>query len=98
MLDMATRQQWVVLPYSAVRDLPNLRVSPPGVVPQRERRPQLIVDYTFLGVNADTVKLAPDSMQFGRSLQRILHTLHLADPRWVPVYLIKVDVADGFYQ
>jgi hypothetical protein len=98
MLDMATRQQWVVLPYSAVRDLPNLRVSPPGVVPQRERRPRLIVDYTFSGVNADTVKLAPDSMQFGRSLQRILRTLHLADPRWGPVYLIKVDVADGFYQ
>eukprot|EP00978_Attheya_sp_CCMP212_P049485 scaffold670895_cov130-Attheya_sp.AAC.1 len=37
-------------------------------------------------------------MQFGRAFQRILRVLHQADPRWGPVYLIKIDVADGFYQ
>ena len=28
------------VPYEDVKDLPNLRLSPPGVVPQRERRPR----------------------------------------------------------
>jgi len=32
--DMMSKGQWLVLPYSAVKDLPGLRLSPPGVVPQ----------------------------------------------------------------
>ena len=35
--DMINKGQWIILPYSAVKHLPGLRVSPPGVVPQRER-------------------------------------------------------------
>ena len=99
MLEMCQRRQWVVLPYSAVRHLPGLRVSPPGVIPQRDRRPRTIVDYTFSGVNGDTQRLAPpEAMQFGRALWRLLHQIHFADPRFGPVHLCKVDVADGFYQ
>jgi hypothetical protein len=99
MTEMVRRGQWMVLPYSAVRHLPDLRISPPGVVPQRDRRPRLIVDYTFSGVNADTVPLAPkESMQFGTAFQRLLHKIFRADPRWGPVFLMKGDIADGFYQ
>ena len=36
---MAMRGQWMVLPYSAVKDIPGLRISPIGVVPQHDRRP-----------------------------------------------------------
>jgi hypothetical protein len=36
-------------------------------------------------------------MQFGRALWRILTNLHKADPRLGPVFLSKVDIADGFY-
>jgi hypothetical protein len=50
--EMVDRATWIVLPYSALRHLPNLRVSPMGVVPQNERRPRPIVDYSFSGVNA----------------------------------------------
>ena len=72
-VEMIGRGQWVVLPASVARTLPNLRVSPPGVVPQRDRRPRWICDYTWSEVNGDTLLLAAaDAMQFGHALDRIL--------------------------
>ena len=57
------------------------------------------MDYTFHGVNADTVPLtAPEAMQFGHALPRLLEVIGRADGRHGPVHLIKVDVADGFYR
>jgi hypothetical protein len=68
-------------------------------VPQRDRRPRLIVDYTFSGLNQDTLQLAPrEAMQFGRALQRVFTTLVHADARYGPVHMAKIDVADGFYR
>jgi Reverse transcriptase (RNA-dependent DNA polymerase). len=37
-------------------------------------------------------------MQFGQALQRILRHILLADPQHGPVYLLKIDIADGFYR
>ena len=74
-------------------------MSPLGVVPQRDRRPRLIVDYTYSGVNEDTLQWAPrEAMQFGRALQRVVTTLVHADARYGPAYMSKIDVADGFYR
>lgn len=99
MLDFCRQGYWLVLPYEAVRGWDGLRLSPIGAVPQRDRRPRLIVDYSFSEVNDETVLLAPaESMQFGRALQRILKTIVEADPRYGPVYLSKIDIADGFYR
>ena len=99
MLDFCHQGYWIVLPFDEVATLRGLRLSPLGVVPQRDRRPRLIVDYTFSGVNGDTVLLAPrEAMQFGKALQRVSTILVHADPRYGPVYLAKVDVADGFYR
>eukprot|EP00536_Pseudo-nitzschia_multiseries_P009638 jgi/Psemu1/23795/gm1.23795_g len=36
---MMDKQQWTVLPASLIQDLPGLRLSPLGLVPQRGRRP-----------------------------------------------------------
>ena len=70
-----------------------------GVVPQHERRPRPIVDYTFSGVNTDTVGLAPhEAMQFGRTLERLLSQVVHANPRFGPVHFFKLDIADGFYR
>jgi hypothetical protein len=97
--DMRSKGQWVVLPYSAVKHLPGLRISPPGVVPQRERRPRWIVDYSFSDVNAETLPLAAvEAMQFGHALDRILREILLANPAYGPVKLLKVDISDGFYR
>lgn len=99
MLDMVRRGYWTILPYNLVKDTPNLRLSPIGVVPQRERRPRTIVDYTFHHVNHDTRKLAPpESMQFGQALDRLLYRIWSADPKFGPVYALKVDLSDGFYR
>jgi len=99
MLEMCQRHQWMVIPYSLVRHEPTLRISPPGVIPQRNRRPRTIVDYTFSSVNADTAPIAPnEAMQFGKALHRILQTIFFADKRWGPVHLMKGDISDGFYQ
>jgi hypothetical protein len=97
--DMVHQAQWVVLPYRDVRHLPGLRISPMGVVPQHERRPRTIVDYSFSDLNQETVRIAPlDAMQFGHTLPRLLRHIVLANPAQGPVHLIKVDIADGFYR
>ena len=97
--DMVDRATWMVLPYHTVRHIPNLRISPMGVVPQHERRPRPIVDYTFSGINDDTVPLAPaEAMQFGRALERIIAQVVHNNPRFGPVHFIKLDIADGFYR
>ncbi|KAL3808781.1 hypothetical protein ACHAXA_011404 [Cyclostephanos tholiformis] len=98
-VDMINKGQWVVLPFSSVRHLPGLRISPPGVIPQRDRRPRWIVDYSWWDVNANTLPLAAmESMQFGHALDRILREILLANPAFGPVYLIKLDISDGFYR
>jgi len=98
MADFVRKGFWMVLPYSAVEGLAHLRLSPAGLVPQRDRRDRLIIDYTWSGVNPATVRLAPDSMQYGRALQRTLQRIYDADPKHGPVHMLKVDIADGFYR
>ena len=99
MTEMRSKGIFIVLPYETVRSLEPLRISPLGCVPQRERRPQIINDYTFSGVNPSTLKMAPqESMQWGRTLQRILWYIFSADTRHGPVLLSKTDLSDGFYQ
>jgi hypothetical protein len=94
--DMILAGQWLVLPYRSVRHLPNLRLSPTGVVPQRDPRPRPIVDYTFSDVNVATVSQAPDSIQFGAALLRFLQRLERADTRRGPIKLAKTDISDAF--
>ena len=99
MVDFIHKGYWIVLPADVARYIPQTRLSPLGVVPQRDRRPRIIVDYTFSGVNPETRKLAPrEAMQFGRALDRILLAVLRAPPEHGPVYLIKVDLSDGFYR
>ena len=96
---MITSKQWVILPKSVAIKFNNIRISPPGVVPQRERRPRWIGDYTWSGVNPDTVPIIPrESLQYGRALDRYLRHVLLADPKYGPVYLMKCDIADGYYR
>ena len=99
MMDMCEKNYWVVLPYSQVRHLEELRISPPGVVPQKDRRPRTIVDYTFSKVNDNTVPLAPNqAMQFGRAPQRIVAKTFLANPTHGPVRGMLADMSDAFYR
>jgi hypothetical protein len=57
----------------------------------------LIIDYSFLGINDETVKLSPtEAMQFGRALERLLFRIWHANPRFGPTYMAKIDLAFGF--
>ena len=99
MCDMRTKGMFIVLPYSYLRHHPELRISPLGCVPQRDRRPRIINDYTFSEVNQSTIKMAPpEAMQWGRALNRVLWYIYTADRRNGPVLLSKTDLSDGFYQ
>ena len=99
LLEFCAQGFWTVLPLQVALQLAHLRLSPLGVVPQRNRRSRLIVDYTYSGVNDETARLAPpEAMQFGKALQRVLSKVVGADPRYGPVHLGKIDIADGFYR
>jgi hypothetical protein len=90
---------WVVLPYTAVRHYKQLRIVPAGVVPQRERRPRPIMDYTFYGTNQEGYDNVPHAaMQFGTTLQRILQQLVYCNPAYGPPLLAKIDLVDGYYR
>ena len=92
------KSQSVVLPAEDEAHLSGLRISPSGGVPQQDRRPRWICDYTWSEVNKDSLPLVPlEAMQFGHSLDRILRELILADPALGPVQLLKLDISDGFY-
>jgi hypothetical protein len=96
---MIKKGQWAVLPARLVRRMRKLRISPIGVVPQRDRRPRTIVDYLFFDVNEEIAPWVPaESMQFGRAFHLLLRMVLEAHPRFGSVYISKVDIADGFYQ
>ena len=98
-LDFCRKGYWMLLPFHEVKSLPGLRLSPLGVVPQRERRPRIIVDYSYWGINADTLRLSnPHSMQFGHAQRRIHQRLMWANPRYGAIHAYKLDIADGFYR
>jgi hypothetical protein len=102
MYNMVQAGYWCVLPFTAVAHLQHLKLSPAGVVPQRERRPRIILDYSFPhgdNVNASSLPLAPShAMQFGSTFHRILQRLVYCNRIHGPPLLAKIDLADGYYR
>jgi len=99
MYDYVLSGYWLVLPYAALRGHPLLKIAPTGMVPQQDRRPRPIMDYTYNNINQTSIPLAPQhAMQFGTVLQRILQHLAYANPAYGPLQLAKLDLADGYYR
>jgi hypothetical protein len=99
MYDYVKMGYWVVLPFSSIKNHPYLKLAPAGVVPQRERRPRPIMDYTFNNINQTSLPIAPFSaMQFGSTLQRLLQRLAYCNPSFGPPLMAKIDLADGYYR
>ena len=97
MRDFVEKGFWIVLPLEDAVGLNGLRLSPAGLIPQGDHQDCIVIDYTWSGVNEATSWLAPYSIQFGHALQRILQHMYDADPRHRPIYMMKVDIAEGFY-
>ncbi len=86
-----------LLPWSKAKNLPGLRLSPVGSIPQAGRRDRLIYDYTWSGTNRAVTKQAPpEAMQFGGALHRLLHAIVDADPGHGPVHMAKIDLSDAY--
>lgn len=99
MADFVDSGFYAVLPYSKVRHLPGLRLSPLGIKEERDRRARLVVDHTWFGVNLNTMEYTTkEAMQFGGALYRVLAKIHHADPKYGKVFLAKYDIKDGFYR
>jgi hypothetical protein len=99
MAEFIDNRFWVVLPYKLVRDLPQLQLSPAAVKEERQRKPRLLCDHSWYPVNECTLPHAPpEAMQFGGALQRVLHNVRHANPKFGPVHLSKYDIKDGFYR
>ena len=74
-------------------------IEPPIVIKQRERRPRSVGDYSFYGLNDESLPLAAtESMQFGHAFERFLRELLLANIALGLLFLSKTDISDGFYQ
>jgi hypothetical protein len=87
----------LVLPWSAAKSLPGLRLSPVGSILQAGRRNRLIYNYTWSGTNCAVRKQAPpEAMQFRGALHRLLHAIVDADPAHGLVQMAKVDLSDAY--
>jgi hypothetical protein len=96
---MVKKGYWTILPFSAVAAYPHLKLSPCGMVPQRNRQPRPIIDYSYTPVNNSSLPIAPYlAMQMGHALQRILQQIAYANPDHGPPLLTKFDLADGYYR
>ena len=88
----------MVLPYLVAKGLQGLRLSPPGVKVEPERKPRWLGDYSYFKTNAETLPVAClSAMQYGRALYRLIREIVYADPALGYVYLLKADLSDGFY-
>ena len=48
-----------MLPLEDSIGLNGLRLSPEGLIPQRDRRDRIVIDYTWSGINEANRRLAP---------------------------------------
>ena len=85
----------MVLTYTLLRDLPQLQISPLGYVPQQDRSPSMINDYTYAGVNLSTIKASPpEGMKWGRNFYWILWYIYTANQYQGPVLFSKTNISD----
>ena len=86
-----------IFPLEAVNYLQKLWLSPIVVIPQVGRRPRLIIDFTWSGINDIAELLAlMEAMRFRGALLRILKQVLTIDPCLGPVYISKVDLSDTY--
>jgi hypothetical protein len=86
-LDFLQKGYWMLLPYNEVESLIGVRYSPLGVVPQWERQPRVIVDYSFYAVNTDTVQLTLEEVtQFGKAIEWLMQTAIQVNPKFGPLH------------
>ena len=59
MAEFADTGYWVVLPYSAIKHMENLKPSPLSVKVKRDCKDRILCNHTWFGINANTVPFTP---------------------------------------
>jgi hypothetical protein len=95
-MDMIEKSQWVILTASYATTLPGLCHSAPGAITQWDHQPWWTDDYSWWGINGDTLQLAACEV-IALTLNCILCEILLANPAFGPIQLMKIDLSDGFY-
>ena len=84
-------------PLQAVCHLPRLWLFPLAAFPQRGRKPRLIYDFVWSGLNKYVTQVAhKEAMRFVKALYRAIDCILGAPPKLGPTFLNKVDLADSY--
>ena len=94
---MVRNRQWVVLPYLLAKELPGLSMILQGVKEDRDWRPWWLGYYSYSNLNSETLPIVVLSvMQYGRSLDRLIREVFIADLALGPMHILRADASDGF--
>ena len=86
-----------LFPLRAVLHLPKLLLSPLAAITQRGRKPRLIYDFSWSGLNeAVTQVTQKEALRFVKALYRVIDCILNAPPELGPTFLNKVDLADAY--
>ena len=68
-----------------------------AAIPQQGRKPQLIYDFSWSGLNEAVTQVAhKEAMRFGKALYRVIDCILTAPPKLGSTFLNKVDLADAY--
>ena len=85
--------------YSFSQRLPGLRLIPLGIKVDRYYWPHWLGDYIFSKISAETLPLLyVYFIQYGRALERLPREIVFTDTKLGPVYMLKADLYNRFYQ
>ena len=88
-----------LFPLRAVRHIPRLWLSPLAAIPQRGRKPRLIYNFSWSGLNEAVTQVAhKEAMRFVKSLYRAIDCILTAPPKLGPTFLNKADLGDAYMQ
>ena len=86
-----------LFPLRAVRHLRKLWLSPLAAIPQQGRKPRLIYDFFWSGLNKAVTQVThKEAMRFGKALYRVIDCILKAPQELGPTFLNKVDLADAY--
>ena len=95
---MVGNGKFVLLHYLVAKQITGLRISPPGVKEELYIWPRCISNYIYSSINAEYFPIAALSiMQYGWALDLIVRQVVISGLDLVPIYLLKVDVSNGFF-
>ena len=86
------------MPYSVDKELPGLKLIPPVMKEDRDRRTRWLGDYSYSNLNCETLPIAAlFAMKYCQVLEQLIREVVIADPALGPVYILKADASDSFY-